>query len=76
MLDAGRTLEQDEREESDKREATTPKSFETFTPQNKDARGAAATKFREPTWNELRGLTAEERRLIIEYFKRINARQK
>lgn len=76
MLDAGRTLEQDEREESDKREATTPKGFESFTPQNKDAKGAAAMKFREPTWNELRGLTAEERRLIIEYFKRINARQK
>jgi hypothetical protein len=76
MLDAGRTLEQDEREESDKREATSPKVGETFTPQNKDARGASAMKFREPTWNELRGLTAEERRLIIEYFKRINARQK
>jgi hypothetical protein len=29
-------------------------------------------KFREPTWNELRGLTPEERRAVIEYFKRIN----
>jgi hypothetical protein len=30
-------------------------------------------KFREPTWEELRGLTADERRAILEYFKRINA---
>ena len=30
-------------------------------------------KFREPTWDELRGLSADERRAILEYFKRINA---
>ena len=32
-------------------------------------------RFREPTWNELRGLSAEERQLVIDYFKRINAQQ-
>ena len=30
-------------------------------------------KSREPTWEELRGLSADERRAILEYFKRINA---
>ena len=71
MLDAGRTLEQDERDDSGKREAQAAKAHEGVTPQS-DARGRDAVKFREPTWNELRGLTPEERRAVIEYFKRIN----
>ena len=41
--------------------------------QNLNAAGRAATRFREPTWDELRGLSADERRAILEYFKRINA---
>jgi hypothetical protein len=71
MLDAGRTLEQDERDDSGKREAQAAKAHEGVTPQS-DARGRDAVKFREPTWNELRGLTPEERRAVIEYYKRIN----
>jgi hypothetical protein len=75
MLDAGRTLEQDERDESGKREAQAAKARDGVTPQG-DARGRDAVKFREPTWNELRGLTPEERRAVIEYFKRINGGDK
>ena len=71
MLDAGRTLEQDERDESGKREAQAPKARDGVVPAG-EARGREAVKFREPTWNELRGLTPEERRAVIEYFKRIN----
>jgi hypothetical protein len=71
MLDAGRTLEQDERDENGKREAQAARAREGVSPQG-DARGRDAVKFREPTWNELRGLTPEERRAVIEYFKRIN----
>jgi hypothetical protein len=71
MLDAGRTLEQDERDESGKREAQAAKARDPVTPQG-DARGKEAVKFREPSWNELRGLSPEERRAVIEYFKRIN----
>jgi hypothetical protein len=37
------------------------------------AQGRSAVRFREPTWTELRGLSAEERRAVLEYFKRINA---
>ena len=71
LLDAGRTLEQDERDESGKREAQAAKPGETFTPTG-PARGEDAVRFREPTWNELRGLSPEERRAVLEYFKRIN----
>ena len=47
---------------------------EVFTPQGANASGKSATRFEAPTWNELRGLTPEERRLVLEYFKRINAK--
>jgi hypothetical protein len=73
MLDAGRSLEKDEREDTQKREAKTAKQGNDLKPDNTNASGKAAVKFREPTWEELRGLTADQRRAILEYFKRINA---
>ncbi|MDQ6885864.1 MAG: hypothetical protein M3068_01080 [Gemmatimonadota bacterium] len=72
MLDAGLTLEKDERDDNGQREshaAIGTNSVGTGT----DASGRAAARFREPSWNELRGLSAEERRAVLEYFKRINA---
>jgi hypothetical protein len=73
LLDAGRSLEKEDREDTGKRQATSAKPGNEFQPQNAQANGKAAVKFREPTWDELRGLTADERRAILEYFKRINA---
>jgi Domain of unknown function (DUF4175)/Bacterial Ig domain len=73
LLDAGRSLQKDEREDTNKREATSAKGGNEFKPDNTNASGRAGTKFREPTWEELRGLSADERRAILEYFKRINA---
>jgi hypothetical protein len=75
LLDAGRSLEKEEREETDKREAKAAKGDDRFDPGQAAARGRAATKFTEPTWDELRGLSADERRAILEYFKRINAQK-
>jgi hypothetical protein len=72
MLDAGRLLEEDQREDTGKREAISWTGSETFTPPAGAASGKGASKFTPPTWNELRGLTPEERRLVLEYFKRIN----
>src|SRR5262249_34549765 len=72
LLDAGRSLEKEEREDTNKREAKAAKGDELFTPENTNASGKSATKFREPNWNELRGLTPDERRAILDYFKRIN----
>jgi hypothetical protein len=73
LLDAGHSLQKDEREDTNKREATSAKGGNEFKPDNANASGKAGTKFREPTWEELRGLSADERRAILEYFKRINA---
>jgi hypothetical protein len=73
LLDAGRSLEKEEREDTDKREAKSATGDDRFDPGRNAASGRAASKFREPTWSDLRGLTADERRAILEYFKRINA---
>jgi len=73
MLDAGKLLEEDQREDTGKREAKAWTGTDVFTPQNGAASGKAASRFQPPTWQELRGLTPEERRLVLEYFKKINA---
>ena len=71
LLDAGRTLEKDEREDSGKRESKTAVDGPGYTPNGKvDPR--AAVRFRPPTWEEMRGLSADERRAIQDYFARLN----
>jgi hypothetical protein len=74
LLDAGRSLEKDDREESDKREAKSADDPRVFAPRNGEAKGKDATRFREPTWDELRGLSADERRVILEYFRKLNGK--
>jgi hypothetical protein len=72
LLDAGRSLEKEERDDSGKREAKSATGNEVFTPGDKvDAK--AAMKFRPPTWEEMRGLSADERRAILDYFTRLNS---
>ena len=73
MLDAGKLLEEDQREDTGKREAKAWTGTDVFTPQGTSASGRAASKYAAPTWNDLRFLTPEERRLVLEYFKKINA---
>jgi hypothetical protein len=72
MLDAGHTLENDQQEESGKRESRPGDQNNPFLPPGAAAAGKAALKYRVPEWNELRGLNADERRLVIEYFRRLN----
>ena len=75
MLDAGRSLEGEERDDG-KREATSATGVQLFAPGTADVAGAAARRWREPTWDELRGLSADERRAVIDYFRRMNAEVK
>jgi hypothetical protein len=73
LLDAGLSLQKEEREDTGKRESESATNAESVAPTNTNATGRAALKYPEPTWNELRGLSAEERQSVMEYFKRINA---
>lgn len=72
LLDAGKFLEQDERDDEGPREAKSGNPTLTQVPADGPQSGKAANKFVAPTWNELRGLGAEERRLVLEYFRRLN----
>ena len=72
LLDAGKSLEKEERDDTGKREARSAAGTEVFGPGAKvDAR--AAVRFRPPTWQELRALSADERRAILDYFTRLNS---
>ena len=71
LLDAGKSLEKEERDDNGKREAKSATGGDAFSPSGKvDAR--AAVKFAPPSWQELRSLSADERRAILDYFTRLN----
>jgi hypothetical protein len=72
LLEAGRTLEQGEPDSTGRRESRSATGDLRFLPGNTSASGAPAVRYKEPGWDELRGLTADERRAVLEYFKRIN----
>jgi hypothetical protein len=72
MLDAGQTLENDQKDESGKRESHPGDQSNPFLPPGSSASGKQAVKYRVPEWNELRGMSADERRLVIEYFRKLN----
>ena len=74
LLDAGRTLtgpEPDDQQERTSRPAIGDSVHlpGVLTP---GATGAGP-RLRYPTWEDLRGLTPEQRRLVLEYFRRLNA---
>ncbi|HEX5973063.1 MAG TPA: hypothetical protein VFY85_14115 [Gemmatimonadaceae bacterium] len=72
LLDAGRSLEKEDREDTGKREATSARGDATFTPAG-TVQTKAAVRFPPPRWEELRGLPADERRAILDYFTRLNS---
>ena len=73
MLDAGRLLQQEERDEQGPRESKPGDKVSPFAPPDADVRGRDALKYRAPSWNELKDLAPEERRAVLEYFRRLNA---
>ncbi len=72
LLDAGRFLEQDERDDQGPREAKAANGNGASGRVDGTQSGKAANKFAPPTWNELRGLGPDERRIVIEYFRKLN----
>ena len=72
LLDAGRFLEQDERDDQGPREAKAANGNGASGRIDGAQSGKAANTFAPPTWNELRGLDPDERRIVIEYFRKLN----
>ncbi len=72
LLDAGRFLEQEERDDQGPREAKAGNGNGSAGRVDGPQSGKAGSKYAPPTWNELRGLGPDERRIVIEYFRRLN----
>jgi len=74
LLDAGRTLASSEPDEQRERtsRAAAGDSVHLPAPLAPGATGAGP-RVRYPTWDELRDLTPDQRRLVLEYFRRLNA---
>jgi hypothetical protein len=73
MLDAGRTLQGKEEDEQKERESTTATDDSVRLPPALRARLTADDgRLRVPTWDELQRLSPEERRLVVDYFRRLS----
>jgi hypothetical protein len=73
MLDAGRTLQGKEEDEQKERESTTARDDSVRLPPALRARLTADDgRLRVPTWDELQQLSPEERRLVVDYFRRLS----
>jgi hypothetical protein len=73
MLDAGRTLQGKEEDQQKERESTTAKDDSVRLPPALRARLTADDgRLRVPTWDELQQLSPEERRLVVDYFRRLS----
>ncbi len=73
MLDAGRTLQGTEEDEQKERESTTANEEMVRLPPALRARLTADDgRLRVPSWDELQQLSPEERRLVVDYFRRLS----
>jgi hypothetical protein len=73
MLDAGRTLQGEKEDERKERESTTARGDSVRIPpalrrQLEDDAG----RVRLPTWEELQRLSPAERRIVVDYFRRLS----
>jgi hypothetical protein len=73
LLDAGRTLSGNDPDEEKERKGRAAESVDPLRPPSlvAGATGPGA-RVRYPTWEELRVLSPTERRLVLEYFSRLN----
>jgi hypothetical protein len=73
LLDAGRTLTGEDEDEKKERKSETAKDGNVLIPPAlKPGAAGAGPRFPYPTWEDLRQLSPEERRLILDYFRRLN----
>src|SRR3954469_7556496 len=73
MLDAGRTLQGSEEDEKKERQSTTATDDSVHLPPALRARlQGDGNQLRVPTWEELQQLSPEERRLVVDYFRRLS----
>lgn len=75
MLDAGRTLQGEQEDQQKERQSTSASGDDARLPPALRARLADAEgRLRMPSWEELQRYAPEERRLVVEYFRRLAER--
>ncbi|HEY8257087.1 MAG TPA: hypothetical protein VIG08_05475 [Gemmatimonadales bacterium] len=73
MLDAGRTLQGREEDERKERRSTTATDDSVHLPPALRARLTSEDdRLRVPSWEELQRFSPEERRLVVDYFRRLS----
>lgn len=72
MLDAGRTLQGEEKDEKQERQSTAAKDDSVHLPPALQRRLQDDAGFRIPSWEELQQLSPAERRRAVEYFRRLS----
>jgi hypothetical protein len=73
MLDAGRTLQGEEKDEKQERQSTTAKDDSMHLPPALRRRLEIGDQLlRIPSWEELQQLSPDERRRVVEYFRRLS----
>jgi hypothetical protein len=73
MLDAGRTLQGREEDQKKERQSTTATDDSVHLPPALRARlQGDDQRLRVPSWEELQRLSPEERRLVVDYFRRLS----
>ena len=73
MLDAGRTLQGREEDQNKERQSMTATDDSVHLPPALRARlQGEDQRVRVPTWEELQQLSPEERRLVVDYFRRLS----
>jgi hypothetical protein len=72
MLDAGRTLQGQQEDEQKERQSTAAKDEDPrLPPALRRKLGEGEDALRVPSWDELQQLSPEERRLVVDYFRRL-----
>ena len=73
MLDAGRTLQGREEDQNKERQSMTATDDSVHLPPALRARlQGDGERLRVPTWDELQQFSPEERRLVVDYFRRLS----
>ncbi|MGE0439376.1 MAG: hypothetical protein AB7L66_16635 [Gemmatimonadales bacterium] len=73
MLDAGRTLQGEEKDEKKERQSEVAKGDSVSVPAPLRRLLDESGRIRFPSWEELQRLSPEERRLVTDYFRRLTA---
>ncbi len=71
MLDAGRSLQGEEKDPEKQRRSETAKPGELSRPDALDPRVLRGAEFPLPGWDELQRLSPDDRRRVLDYFRRL-----